>query len=563
MTSPPAIACQFEPLASQQGMLLHVLADAATPCFQEQVWCTLDGPLNAAALEAACAAVVARHETLRSSFHLRDATAIRQCVHEHVPLAWTREDWSGATDVDERTAAFARRVDAWPIATDAPPLLRFGLVTFGPGRHLFAWKFHHLILDGWSAALVIREIFQAYAAARAGQPLNGTPASPGFRDYVSWVHAQDSAIASGCWRDLLRGFEAPAPLASRSCARAGAEQHASADAVLDESTLERLQQLARREHLTFGTLLQGAWALVIVQWLERSDVVFGLTSSGRHVDLPSVEQIVGPLATTIPMRAVVDRSQDLPAWLHALQRSFNGVARYQWDPVRHDGRPVAAPLFETVIVFENYPVLAVGEPVARDLRLSAVRFDGARTGYPLVLLAMSGGRAFDLRLVYDRRSVDPLAASQLVAAVTAALTAMAVSPVQTVGDILTTVAQHLDPLRRVDRVLERPAPSPPVLPIEQEIADIWTSLLGIDAIGRDDNFFDLGGHSLAATRMIERVNDQFSVRIPLVAAFGIGATVAGLAEAVESAIIANASDDELAAALEALSDEGNLPDAVG
>src|SRR5205823_5479033 len=123
---------------------------------------------------------------------------------------------------------------------------------------------------------------------------------------------------------------------------------------------EQLHGMARRNGLTLNTVVQGAWALLLSRYSGERDVVFGATVSGRPAELPGVEEMVGMLINTVPTRVRVAETQDIASWLRALQddqvesRRFDFVSLAQlqsWSDL-----PAGTNLFDSVVVFENYPI---------------------------------------------------------------------------------------------------------------------------------------------------------------------------------------------------------------
>src|SRR5262249_31547048 len=137
------------------------------------------------------------------------------------------------------------------------PLMRLSVVELGGGRQRVSWTMHHLLLDGWSTAIVLDDL------ARIHQGL-ATPARRPYRDYVGWVRSQDRERARAYWRGLLAGFGAANELPlDRRAAGFGEEAPRELELNLSETETARLQELCRRHRWTLSTLLQGAWAVVL------------------------------------------------------------------------------------------------------------------------------------------------------------------------------------------------------------------------------------------------------------------------------------------------------------
>ncbi|MEU4734377.1 amino acid adenylation domain-containing protein, partial [Streptomyces fradiae] len=264
------------------------------------------------------------------------------------------------------------------------------------------WTFHHILLDGWSLPLVMADLFTAY---RGG----ALPARPAFRDYHAWLSEQDTEAAHAYWRDVLAGYDTPVPLPydrapdDVRAARATERQELDVPDGLSDAVLD----FAKRHRLTVNTVVQGAWALLLSAYSGQTDIVFGATTSGRPTDLPDVESTVGIFINTLPVRIRLDPARPVADWLRGIQlqqtesrrHDYLSLARVQAEA----GLPADTTLFDSLVVFENYPV---DEDSARahGLTVEDVTANEA-TNYPLTLSAYSGDRV-RLVLGYEPKHFD-------------------------------------------------------------------------------------------------------------------------------------------------------------
>ena len=180
--------------------------------------------------------------------------------------------------------------------------MRCALLRLGPQRHRFVWSHHHLLMDGWCNALLIKEVLACYRAQRQGQTLTLQPPRP-YRDYILWLQQQDQQAAQAYWQKTLAGFTAPTPLGiDRLRLTSAPSEHCEQWLTLSQNLTADLNAFAQRHHLTLNTLIQGAWALVLSRYSDTGDVVFGATVSGRPPTLPGADSIVGLFINTVPVR---------------------------------------------------------------------------------------------------------------------------------------------------------------------------------------------------------------------------------------------------------------------
>jgi hypothetical protein len=240
------------------------------------------------------------------------------------------------------------------------PYTRLALFQTGEDAYQFVWSFNYMLQDGWSYPLLLKEFLGLYEAFCRGQALQ-LPLSRPYRDHIAWLQQQDLARAEAYWRVNLRGFTTHTPL--MRCAPGNAptddDRYIEESAFLPVATTTALRSLARQQHLTLNTLLQGAWALVLSRYSGANDVSFGSIVSGRPAELDGAEFIVGSLNNLLPVRVHVPAEQTLVAWLTALQTRQVELRQYEYSPPRlvqqWSDVPAGQPMYESYLVFENYP----------------------------------------------------------------------------------------------------------------------------------------------------------------------------------------------------------------
>jgi amino acid adenylation domain-containing protein len=396
------------PLAPmQQGMLFHSLYAPESGVYIEQMSCTIQGALDLDSFAQAWRHVVARHPILRTAFVWEELDEPLQVVHEAVELPIAQVDWRvlPSQEQDARLQAFLSDDLRQGFDLAEAPLMRLALLRVADDAYHFVWTHHHLLIDGWCMPLLLREVLTSYESFTQGQTPR-LPPSPPFRDYIAWLQEQDAADAEAFWRRSLAGFTAATPLVVD---RSGAERtgapgdYAQRERGLSADVTAALQSLARQNQLTLSTLVQGAWALLLSRYSSEEDVVFGVTVSGRPADLPGAEQMIGLFINTLPVRVAMPPDMQLGPWLRELQAQQAELRQYEYSPlVQIQGwsqAPRGVPLFESILVFENYPVDETLREQDGSLKLTAVR-TRSRTNYPLTVVAMPG-REIKLSIHYE------------------------------------------------------------------------------------------------------------------------------------------------------------------
>src|SRR5919106_6161216 len=197
----------------QQGMLFHTLETPDSEVYCEQMSCSVNGNLSVSAFKQAWRQVIQRHPILRTGFYWEEVSEPLQVVYRQAELAWVEEDWRGLSlgEQQARLQAFLQADRARGFELEQAPLMRCALLRVGQAQYYFIWSHHHLLLDGWSLPLVLKEVSTYYETYCGGRELHLAPPRP-YRDYIAWLQRQDLSRAEGYWRAGVRGGKGPAPL---------------------------------------------------------------------------------------------------------------------------------------------------------------------------------------------------------------------------------------------------------------------------------------------------------------------------------------------------------------
>ncbi|WP_233385519.1 non-ribosomal peptide synthetase [Methylobacterium sp. C25] len=457
----PAVMEDVYPLSPmQQGLLFHALEDDASGLYVNQLSVGVSG-LDGARLRAAWEAVSARHAVLRTGFVRRGVPVgvpggALQVVFRQAELPFVEEDWRGAVpiaggqdetvyDEEARLASSCEAERAEGFDLSRAPLQRVRLVRLpddaeGASRHRLIWTSHHLLLDGWSSARFLAEVLEAYRGEGGSSSASGTAlSSPGlYRDYVAWLAGRDQEGAEAFWRSELGDLENPTYLAEAfagdSDSAAGASDQAGGEAGPDDGALiertvlvegtafDRLRAFARAERVTLNTLVQGAWSLLLRRLSGQERVCFGATVSGRPAELAGSETMLGLFIATLPVLEGTPPDHTVGAWLRGLQERNLALREHAHVPLSRLQRlagQAGRALFDTLVVFENYPVDAALKGEAGPSSASSstdasspatARFGDVRVSeranYPVMVTA-SAGAGLRLHLQVDGSRFTP------------------------------------------------------------------------------------------------------------------------------------------------------------
>jgi hypothetical protein len=415
----------------------------------EQLSWTVEGAFEPATFVRAWETAIERHTILRSSFHWRGLDQPVQVVHPRVSLPHRHEDWCGVAPEaqQERLADLLAADREAGYALEQAPLLRLCTVRLSEQRHHLIWSFHHLLLDGWSVSLLLQEVQACYLALCQGQRPQLPPARP-YREYLAWLGQQDLGAAEHYWRAALAGVRSAASLApGRALPATGSPRYAEIEHRLSSTLTADLQRLAREEQLTLNSLMQAGWALLLSRYTGSTDVLFGATVAGRPAALGGVEERIGLFINTLPVRVQLPADTAARHWLQCHQAAQLESRRYEYTPLSQvqewSAVPSGVPLFESLLVFENYPVAAaLAQQAQHGLSVRDVRFM-EQNNYPLTLLVNPGERLI-LRLSYEDARFEATMIERVLDQLEELLTAIVANPDLHVRDL--ALGKRRDPV---------------------------------------------------------------------------------------------------------------------
>lgn len=424
-------------------MLYHTLAEPHSGVNIEQVICHLPEVVDADALRAAWERLLARHAVLRTRFRWEGVEAPLQEVPPAVNLAWTECDWSllGAAEQEGLFEQFLHADRRRGFTLEQAPLLRVALLRLGAESCRLLWTFHHAILDGRCYPALLQEVFADYAAARRGESFTPEPRAE-YREFVAWLERRDAAQSDEFWRGQLGGLTAATPLPiDRAVPPASTMENEPrlgvANARVSAETVSALRALADAHDFTLGTLVQGAWALLLCRHSGANDIMFGATRACRKDGPPGVGSMLGLVINTVPLRVPVGDHESVLSLLRGLRERWLAIRPHEQTPLPRIQRlsdvPAGLPLFDSLVVVENY---RISDRLRESDAAWAARSVELReqTNYALTLAAGINCE-MGLRLFYDRRRYSAGGAEALLAELQEFLAAMLRDPQQRVGAV--------------------------------------------------------------------------------------------------------------------------------
>ena len=390
----------------QEGLLFESLQSPGAGVYFEQLKFRFEQGLDLEAWKAAWEKVVQRHQMLRTAILWQNQDRILQVVCKSVSIPWQTFDWREMPPPEQQTRlnTLLEKDRDQGFDFGRAPLLRMTLVRLTDLAYEFICSHHHILLDGWSTSILLKEVLGHY---RDSAPRPNPVPPRQYKDYVRWLEHQDLLKAEHFWRKAMANFGTPTrlsvpPVDAQPPVRPKEQELKTA---LDHDLTAKLRFFAGSKNITLNALVTAAWALLLSRYSGQDDVVFGVTMSVRPAVLDGIESMVGLFINTLPLRVLTPPHARIERWLQELQMRLLDVQDYAYSPLPQVQRwteiPPGIPLFESMVVFDNYPA----DLTRREIRtqfgitdISSIEW----SSFPLGLVATPGPQLL-LKFGFDPR----------------------------------------------------------------------------------------------------------------------------------------------------------------
>lgn len=376
----------------QEGMLFHSLYNKGE-AYIEQVCCNISN-VNILIFEKSWNNVLKQHSILRSAFYYDEFNVAVQAVHKEVALPLAVIDYTSlngfARDLAIKEFENAQRLKGFEFKE--PPLMRIGLLKLNESEYRLVWTSHHLLFDGWSMPVILEEFLTTYELLLAGKPIVAKEEDK-YEDYIRYVERIDKGLSKDYWSGYLKDLQQSTllPFVVNSSDRTKGEgEYKVLPLQIESATSIEIQNFAKKHRLTINTLVQGVWSLLLHNYAGSKNIVYGVIVSGRPEDFPGAEKRVGLYINTLPLYSSVSDNPIVLDWLQNLQNDQVKSRQHQYTALHEIKKwtGVQGDLFDSLLVFENYPVSKLVSANKWSLRFDSVKLH-EHTNYPLTILVNS------------------------------------------------------------------------------------------------------------------------------------------------------------------------------
>jgi thioesterase domain-containing protein/acyl carrier protein len=497
----------------------------------------LDGALDAARLEAALLEIVKRHEVLRTRFLMHGGEP-RQIVEAAARFDFRLRDLSELPDVEQGKRAeeisSEEAVAGFNLAVG--PLFRGQLLRLTAERHMLLLTMHHIVADGWSVGIVTDELGEMYEALGSTRTAVLPSLEIQYADYAIWqaeyLAGEELARSVSALKGKLDGY-APVQFETdypRPLNPTGAGEIRSR--VLPRELTDKIKQIAEKEGCTFFMAMYAAFLALLHKETGQSDLVVKTPSAGRgRVEL---EPLVGWFVNPLVVRTRLDDQEGFLTLLRDARESILDAFAHQDTPFEK--------LMEEIrpkVLGKRQPPLPVNFILQRDfvkpwtkagLRLTAIPSKSAGVFVDVNFFLVERESGWRASVDISRELFATETGEGWLRAFEDLLQAFAAEPDRAIASIaLTGLRQRKTAAEDSEAATYVAARND----TERKIISIWQGLLGEERIGANDNFFDLGGHSILATKLVGELQASFGQTIQLRELFA-DPTPAGMARLVSA-----------------------------
>ncbi|MHB1558888.1 MAG: amino acid adenylation domain-containing protein [Isosphaeraceae bacterium] len=407
--------------AQQRLWFLDQLAPGS-PAYNIPTAVRLEGKLDVEALRLALDEIVRRHEILRTRF-LDEGGVPRQVIAETMELPLEVEDLSGLPEPDRHDRALARIREeaARPFDLARGPLVRAGLIRLGEREHVVQVTMHHIVSDGWSLGVLIREVSALYESFHHGEPSPLPEPAIQYADYAAWQRGWlESEVLSeqlNYWSEQLTGVAMLAlptdrPRPARPSGRGGERT-----ATVPRATLDALRTIGRVEGATLFMTLLAAFQVLLHRYSGQEDIAVGSPIAGRTRH--ELEGLIGFFVNTLVLRGDLSGDPGFRDMLGRVRRAAIGAYAHQdlpfeklvtvMRPNRDSGR---SPLFQVMFALQNAPLPSLRSP---KMALTPLSAPSGMSKFELTLFASEVLEGLNLTIEYDSDLFEPATVDRMLA----------------------------------------------------------------------------------------------------------------------------------------------------
>ncbi|MFF2038682.1 amino acid adenylation domain-containing protein, partial [Priestia megaterium] len=341
----------------QEGMLFHTLKDS-TGMYFEQFTYSISGFLNNQILEKCFNILIDKYSVLRTNFIYKNVRKAFQVLMKNKHLKLYYEDISSLNKIlrEEYLKEFQRKDIELGFDLSKDLLIRGSILKVSDNEYKFILSYHHIILDGWSFGIILRDLFKLYEEINEEKNITVNKVSP-YNKYITWLESKNKKVALVYWSEYLKNYDEHTTIPENSLSSMSKSKFQTIKFSIDENLTNKLKYIANKYRVTMYTLIKTIWGVLLQKYNNSSDVLFGSVVSGRSPEIKSIEDMVGLFINTIPTRINSHQNERFSKLLESVQQDSLNTEKYNYvslaDIQSHTKNKQN--LINHILVFQNYP----------------------------------------------------------------------------------------------------------------------------------------------------------------------------------------------------------------
>ena len=343
----------------QEGMLLHHLKDSQSDHYFEQLILEISGVLQLELVEKAWNFVIDTNEMLRTLFRWEKiGHPVQIILKEHkVHLEYCGLTGNNAIERKNRLEELKKKDRKNKFDLHEVPF-RVIIARVETDRYEMIISNHHISYDGWSNGIILKEFFDTYNALCNGIELI-KPHKTRFKKFVRWIENIDLNKQEKFWRDYLSGFETQTGLKIKR--KRNETSNTGNFRIRFQGNLKnKIEHFVKMQKITLASFIYSAWGTLLQRYMNRDDVIFGTTVSGRSSRVKGIEDIVGLFINTLPLRVQTNSNEKTEELLFKIEKTLQIRQDHESTSLvkikKYSDIDTKEELFDTILVIENYPL---------------------------------------------------------------------------------------------------------------------------------------------------------------------------------------------------------------
>lgn len=319
---------------------------------------TINNEINLKYLNKTFNILIDKYDVLRSVYDNTTSAGLVRIIYKHMPSEIYYEDKSNLSpeEAENYFQDFVTKEAERGFEIEKENLTRVSIIKTGDNRYRGIWSNHHLILDGWSKIILVREFLQYLKKVKAGEQFEVERGIP-FTKYVKWYKQQDLKETYKYFEDMLDGYDVKQMMPySAEAALDEIYNQGNYNLILNEEVTSGLLRIAKARKTTLSTILRGAWTVLLQRLNDVDDVVFGSIVSGRVSSIANMEGRVGSHINMIPVRVKCSENKTFEECMELIQTQFIASERYAYFSLDAYEESAYKDLLDTMLIVENYPI---------------------------------------------------------------------------------------------------------------------------------------------------------------------------------------------------------------